>query len=212
MDKKNEITAIKVPLKRPDRRSLYLDGKFAFSVSEGIFFLHNLKVGDCLTQKQIITLKADDDRYKINEAAYRLLGYRQRSVRELRTRLLQKGWENDEIEPVIKELCDKGYLDDLEFAKMYTKDKIKFKYLGPIALRNELFRTGVDKEIIEKVIDEAYSSKSPRELMLELLLKKRISLNKPMENKEKIRLINLLKRKGYMWEDIEPVISVIKTR
>lgn len=212
MDKKNEITAIKVPLKRPDRRSLYLDGKFAFSVSEGIFFLHNLKVGDCLTQKQMVTLKADDDRYKISEAAYRLLGYRQRSVRGLRTRLLQKGWESDEIEPVIKELCDKGYLDDLKFARMYTRDKIKFKYLGPVALRNELFRTGVDKEIIEKVIDEAYSSKSPRELMLELLLKKRISLDKPMENKEKIRLVNLLKRKGYKWEDIEPVISVIKTR
>ncbi|MCH8012193.1 MAG: RecX family transcriptional regulator [Candidatus Marinimicrobia bacterium] len=212
MDKKNEITAIKVPLKRPDRRSLYLDGKFAFSVSEGIFFLHNLNVGDCITQRQMITLKADDDRYKISEAAYRLLGYRQRSVSELRTRLLQKGWESDEIEPVIKELYDKGYLDDLEFARMYTRDKIKLKYLGPVALRNELFRTGVDKEIIEKVIDEAYSSKSPRELMLELLLKKRISLDKPMENKEKIRLVNLLKRKGYRWEDIEPVISVIKTR
>ena len=212
MTKDHEITDIKVPLKRPDRRTIYLEGKFAFSMSEGIFFQQNLQVGGFLTDKEIEELKKDDDRQKIREAAFRFLGYRPRSVKELRDRLRQKGWEIHEINPVLEELEGKGYLDDLEFARVFSRDKIKLKYLGPFGLRSELFQKGVEKKIIVQVLEETYTKTPPETVINALLQKKRVDVKKPIEAKEKTRLINLLKRKGFSWDAIEPVISKIKAK
>lgn len=207
MAKKNEVSDIKVNVKRPNRRSVYINGEYAFSISEGIFLEQGITVGDTLTYEQIQTLISADEREKIRNAALNLLSYRQRSVHEIRGRLRRKGWADEEVDSVIGELEEKGYLNDGEFARAWARERVQRKSLGPLGLRQELIKAGVDRELIEEVIDETYRENSTRSLIETLLKKRKIDAEKPISAKEKSRLVNLLKRKGYNWSDIEPVIS-----
>ncbi|MFQ6673853.1 MAG: regulatory protein RecX [Fidelibacterota bacterium] len=211
MAAKQEVTEIRVNLKRPDRRSIYLNGDYAFSISEGIFFERGITVGDHLTDEQIDFLLAADKDEKIKEAALRLLSYRPRSIWELTDRLRRKGWGEREVAPVIRDLEEKGYLDDREFANMLARDRIQRKFLGPRALKHELMKAGVPGDLIDEVLDDTYRQTPPESLIRSLLSKRGIDPGKPVAAKEKTRIVNLLKRRGFSWSDMEPVVSRLKT-
>ena len=207
-----QITAIKVNKKRPNRRSIFIDGQFAFTVSEGIFFQHTLEEGGELSDKQIKELTTADEFDKAKQAAVNLLSYRPRSIKEVSNRLVHKGWNKDLADRVTGELVDKGYLNDEEFAAIFARDKAKNKCLGPVALKSELIKTGVAQKIIEQTIEAVYS-KYPADKLIQRLMKKRgIDLDVPLVKKEKQRFINLLKRKGFTWDQMESVVRNLRVK
>jgi len=207
-----QITAIKVNKKRPNRRSIFIDGQFAFTVSEGIFFQHNLEEGGELSDKQIKELTTADEFDKAKQAAVNLLSYRPRSIKEVSNRLVHKGWNQDLADRVTGELVDKGYLNDEEFAAIFARDKTKNKCLGPVALKSELIKTGVAEKIIEQTIEAVYSKYPADELIQRLMKKRGIDLNVPLVKKEKQRFINLLKRKGFTWDQMESVVRNLSVK
>jgi len=207
-----QITAIKVNKKRLNRRSIFIDGQFAFSVSEGIFFQHNLEEGGELSDKQIKELTTADEFDKAKQAAVNLLSYRPRSIKEVSRRLVHKGWNQDLADRVTGELVDKGYLNDEEFAAIFARDRAKNKCLGPIALKSELIKTGVAQKIIEQTIEAVYSQYPADELIQRLMKKRGIDLDVPLVMKEKQRFINLLKRKGFTWDQMESVVRNLRVK
>ena len=207
-----QITAIKVNKKRPNRRSIFIDGQFAFTVSEGIFFQHNLEEGGELSDKQIKELTTADEFDKAKQAAVNLLSYRPRSIKEVSNRLVHKGWNKDLADRVTGELVDKGYLNDEEFAAIFARDKAKNKCLGPVALKSELIKTGVAQKIIEQTIEAVYSKYPADELIQRLMKKRGIDLDVPLVKKEKQRFINLLKRKGFTWDQMESVVRNLSVK
>ena len=207
-----QITAIKVNKKRPNRRSIFIDGQFAFTVSEGIFFQHNLEEGGELSDKQIKELTTADEFDKAKQAAVNLLSYRPRSIKEVSNRLVHKGWNKDLADRVTGELVDKGYLNDEEFAAIFARDKAKNKCLGPVALKSELIKTGVAQKIIEQTIEAVYSKYPADELIQRLMKKRGIDLDVPLVKKEKQRFINLLKRKGFTWDQMESVVRNLRVK
>ena len=207
-----QITAIKVNKKRPNRRSIFIDGQFAFTVSEGIFFQHNLEEGGELSDKQIKELTTADEFDKAKQAAVNLLSYRPRSIKEVSNRLVHKGWNKDLADRVTGELVDKGYLNDEEFAAIFARDRAKNKCLGPVALKSELIKTGVAQKIIEQTIEAVYSKYPADELIQRLMKKRGIDLDVPLVKKEKQRFINLLKRKGFTWDQMESVVRNLSVK
>ena len=207
-----QITAIKVNKKRPNRRSIFIDGQFAFTVSEGIFFQHNLEEGGELSDKQIKELITADEFDKAKQAAVNLLSFRPRSIKEVSNRLIHKGWNKDLADRVTGELVDKGYLNDEEFAAIFARDRAKNKCLGPVALKSELIKTGVAQKIIEQTIEAVYSKYPADELIQRLMKKRGIDLDVPLVKKEKQRFINLLKRKGFTWDQMESVVRNLSVK
>ena len=207
-----QITAIKVNKKRPNRRSIFIDGQFAFTVSEGIFFQHNLEEGGELSDKQIKELTTADEFDKAKQAAVNLLSFRPRSIKEVSNRLIHKGWNKDLADRVTGELVDKGYLNDEEFAAIFARDKAENKCLGPVALKSELIKTGVAQKIIEQTIEAVYSKYPADELIQRLMKKRGIDLDVPLVKKEKQRFINLLKRKGFTWDQMESVVRNLSVK
>ena len=207
-----QITAIKVNKKRPDRRSIFIDDQFAFAVSEGNLFQHNLEEGAELSDKQIKELTTADEFDKAKQAAVNLLSYRPRSIKEVSNRLVHKGWNKDLADRVTGELVDKGYLNDEEFAAIFARDKAKNKCLGPVALKSELIKTGVAEKIIEQTIEAVYSKYPADELIQRLMKKRGIDLDVPLVKKEKQRFINLLKRKGFTWDQMESVVRNLSVK
>ncbi len=107
-------------------------------------------------------------------------------------------------------LLDKGYLNDSEFAQVFAREKVRNKFLGAAALKNELFKTGVSRKIIEKTVTDIYEQFPPKELIHRLLTKRGIMNGKLVNAQEKQRIINHLRRKGFTWDQMEPIIRGLK--
>ena len=103
-------------------------------------------------------------------------------------------------------------MNDEEFADIFARDRAKNKCLGPIALKSELIKTGVAQKIIEQTIEAVYLQYPVDELIQRLMKKRGIDLDVPMVMKEKQRFINLLKRKGFTWGQMESVVRNLRVK
>ena len=103
--------------------------------------------------------KAKVDSRKENEglneeclkAAYRLLGYRQRSEIELRDKLSTR-FSKATIDTVIERLRDKHMVDDTAFAQYWRERRETLNPRSRRMVSLELCKKGIDKEVISNIL------------------------------------------------------------
>lgn len=88
---------------------------------------------------------------KAFDAGIRLLARRPYGGAELGRRLLELGYDNDEIRPALATFVELGYIDDVSFAEMHVARRSGKR--GPQALAAELAAKGVDREIVRRAVD-----------------------------------------------------------
>ena len=81
------------------------------------------------------------------EVALRLLGSREHSTLELRTKLLKRGYSDTEISKVLTELTAQEYLSDERFTKGYIRFRLS-RGDGPLKIRAQLLKRGIDNSLI----------------------------------------------------------------
>lgn len=157
-----KITAIKAQQKTNERVNLYLDGEFAFGLA--VEAAAGLRVGQTLDEAAIAALQDEDLFFKAKWAAQRLLSYRPRSVAEVRRRLQRKDYPDETIERVIAHLEMVKLLDDQAFTAYWIEQRETFKPRSRLALRQELYRKGVARPVVEKMLagvdDEALARRA----------------------------------------------------
>jgi regulatory protein len=84
--------------------------------------------------------------------ACRLLSYRQRSERELETRLRKKGFGKGAVGEAIGNLKDGGYLDDRKYALDLRRMAEDVKLLGAYGARQFLTEKGVQAGTVEEAL------------------------------------------------------------
>ena len=92
------------------------------------------------------------------QARQRLIAYlstRPRSVEEARERLQRAGFSSTVVEEVLREAEDRGWLDDVAFAKLWIDDRLMTNPRGPKLLTYELRQKGVDSAHIQQALQEA---------------------------------------------------------
>lgn len=85
--------------------------------------------------------------------ALRFISYRPRTVREVERRLEGKFPPNT-IDRTIACLADLHYLDDAEFCAHWINSRERRRPKGKTALRQELLRLGVDRDLIDQALDQ----------------------------------------------------------
>jgi len=85
-------------------------------------------------------------------AAARLLESRPRSVAEVRRHLELAGYRPGLVEGAVERLVELGYLDDAEFATAWITSRDRAHPRGERALRSELLRKGVPRDVIDASI------------------------------------------------------------
>jgi regulatory protein len=93
-----------------------------------------------------------DDPNVVLEAALRFLEARQRSVAEVRRRLVDAGYRLELIDRAIERLGDLGILDDEAFTTAWVESRDRARPRGERALRQELRLKGVDAGLIEATL------------------------------------------------------------
>lgn len=127
----------------------------------------------------------------------KLLSYRGRSERELINRLLMKGYSDDEIKGTLRQLKDKGLIDDRKLALDFMNYAKETKKLGSIGTRNFLLSRGIPEDIIRDFSDDITDEE---ENALRLIEKRNFRVG------EKRKVYSLLQRKGYSFETIRKVL------
>jgi regulatory protein len=105
---------------------------------------------------------SDPDLRKAMERAGRWLALRPRTLREMRDRLLQGGFEEDTVERALEKLTELRLIDDESFARQWVEERARRKGLGPRALAAELEAKGVDADVVEAAVAGAAGSEERR--------------------------------------------------
>lgn len=147
------------------------------------------------------------------DRAVRLLAAKPRSIEELRGRLLEKNWTNEEIvETVLKKLEEYDYLDDEKFAGDFAASKLRQKPVGRRRLRQTLSEKKLDKETIDEAIEKVYE-KMPEEQMLEIAVVKRMRIKgKPETSEDTKKFYDFLMRQGFSYDIIKSKMREIANR
>lgn len=207
---KRKIIEIKPQVRNPQRKTLIFDDGSVFGISEDVFISHKFEVGSEISEDLFTETVNDELKVKIYNSALRLLGYRMRSCAEMKQRLMEKKYPINIISDVIDKLLNIKYLNDAEFAEAFAHDKVKSKKIGPITLRMEFIPHRIESEILENVIKKVYEQYPISDLIKQLLDKKKIQFGMKLEQKTKKRIQDLLKRKGFNWNEISAVFTELE--
>ena len=88
------------------------------------------------------------------DAAARFLEARPRSVHEVRHKLTTMGYRAALVDEVVVRLTDLRYLDDEAFARAWVESRDRARPRGEHALRRELQLKGVDRALVDEVLDQ----------------------------------------------------------
>ena len=201
------IKEIKTQVRHPDRRKIIFDDGTFIEISEEVLHSNPVHPGDELTPNKLKELTNSEQKQKLRNSALNLLSFRMRSLSELKGRLLKKGYDIQDIEPLLEEFDAKNILNDSEFALAFSRDKIRSRGIGPSILRVELSNHHLSQKLVEDTINRMYTEFPIDTLLGNHLKKKKIRRNSQLQEREKNRIVNFLKRKGFSWDDISRVFD-----
>jgi len=169
---------------------------------------NGLRKNDLIDEKLFERLLSESLFLKAKDSAFRLLGRRHHSTSELRIKLIKKKYSKEIIEKVLIELTDKGLLDDQQFAVAYLEERSVKKKIGINKLKAELFKKGIDRKIIEKVLLTLDSGLS-YEHAHELAERKKMTLMNKESDKRKVKskIFSFLSARGYESDLIMKVLN-----
>lgn len=133
--------------------------------------------------------------------AVKLLAAKPRSVPELRERLLEKLWTNEEIvDGVLEKLKEYKYLDDRQFACDLAVSKLKQKPQGKRRLRQSLSQRKLDREVVDEAIASAFE-KLPETELIDRAIEKRLRLKgSPKTREDTKKFYDHLLRQGFAFD------------
>ncbi|HEX9972902.1 MAG TPA: RecX family transcriptional regulator [bacterium] len=201
------ITQIAVQKKRKNRCSIFLDDEYAFGVDQEIVFQFGLKKGDMLTDQQIEEISINEEKKRAKDRALNFLSYRDRSEKEIRTKLKDVGYEENIIDWVIGELQRLKFLDDQRFAQSYAQTQMITRPMGEYFLKRELKQKGIDTELIEQTVEKIYEEKDQVSVALELAQQRKKRNSNIDEMKAKKRVSDFLLRRGFSWDVVSEVLE-----
>ncbi|MEI7906135.1 MAG: RecX family transcriptional regulator [Bacteroidota bacterium] len=191
------ITKIERQKKNKTRYSIFVDEKYAFSVSEDVYVRFVLHQGQLLTESERERIEQAETESSVKRDALRYRSYRPRSEKEVAQYLQKKGYDEINISQAILYLNQNQLLNDEEYAKMLCRDRMMLKPVGKASMKQLLFRKGIDRNIVEKILPQFYTIESENALAVKEAERKykRVS-SLPLQIKKK-RIYEHLVRRGY---------------
>jgi len=181
--------------------SVFVDGKYSFSLSKSQLKELQLSVNQELTEAELGNYRNESDDGKLFDRVLMWLARSPRSVRETQLYLKRKEATPEQTERFVERLKKLRYLDDEAFAESFVRSRRQLKSRSERKLRSELYQKGVDGKIIDNVL--ANDDTDEQDVLRELLAKKR----KHSRYQDQQKLIAFAARKGFNYDDIKEVLA-----
>ncbi len=185
---------------------VYLDNQEKLYLSYEVFLQNRLRKDMEISEDGFSFLIRENQKYFIKKKAFDFLGRRLHSYHELKLKLLKKKYDKELITEVLDYLGEKNFLDDYEFGRQYTEEKVRLKSWGKNKIKSELYRKGIAAEIIDKILsEEEFSSSENAEALAQKKLKALSGRNYDRRVLS-AKLYSYLFSKGYEFDTIREVI------
>lgn len=189
------------------RKPIYdvcLDDSRTIQLSDSTISTFGLRRGDEINDELLEKINTTEIEIQAKNVAINYLSYRPRSSREVIDHLTKKRFDRNSAERIVHDLQTTGLINDLEFARMFIRDRMKRKPIGQALLRQQLLTKGIAPDILDKLFVELISPQSQQTAALELA-KRRMrlthhSMSKLGMEKRKKRLADFLLRRGFSYE------------
>jgi regulatory protein len=196
-----KITAIKQQERQKGRYNVYVDEKYAFSLSADALLAEKIVPGQSLDEAQLKTYKklsADDKAYGL---ALAYVARRVRSEWELRDYFRRKSYDPELSEQILAKLAKLGQVDDAKFAEAWVRNRRLLKPVSKRRLMQELRQKRVADDIIEQVL--AQDETDENQVLKELIKRKR----KQAKYQDNLKLMQYLARQGFGYDDIKHALA-----
>lgn len=196
----SKITEIKQQVKRQDRYSIFIDGKYTFSLSENELMQSGIKINKSYSPSELEQFKQTAVLDKAYMRSLDLIMRRQRSEWEVRDYLKRKDYDLDTIEKTVDRLKKASYVDDAKFAESWIRNRRLLKSTSKRKLFTELKQKRVDESVINSALEEDETDEI--QILKELVEKKR----QQSRYQDDQKLIAFLLRQGFDYEQIKEVL------
>ena len=189
---------------------LWKQSTYEVVIDDRNYYLHRDIVADYgLSSKREISeerfeeiMEASEKRKAFERGLY-LLDYRDYSYKELFEKL-SVSYEEDICFYVTDRLAKLGMIDDRRYAENLARKLVEVKKYGPYRASQEMYRKGLDRELINEVL-EKYSEDTV-EMLYELIMKK---YSNCLDDRDRLRKMkNALARLGYSFDDINRAVRM----
>lgn len=194
-----QITAVEP--RRKGLSALYIDGEFAMNLDTQTLIEHRFTVGKEIDDDDLHEIIALSNEHRAKEKALWLISYRDHSKKEL-TDKIKRTYDEESAEKAVNRLEELGLINDEGFAKRYAEQLLQNKKMSKRAVARELAFKGIDKDIIDDILEEI--DVDTHEQIRTVLNKKYKNLS---DEKIKRRAVSALQRLGHSWDDIRQVIE-----
>lgn len=122
-------------------------------ISEDTLVNFGLYKGQEVEEEFVENLKFEDEKSEALLLSYKFL-QRNKTKQQLIDYLYKNKIQRDIIDLVLPILEEKNYLNDEDYARRYLSDALNIKKYGKIKTRYMLMSKGIDKKIIEQVMED----------------------------------------------------------
>jgi regulatory protein len=126
-----------------------------------------------------------------------LLGRRELSVSQMRSRLLDREHSAEETDAAIAKLIETGALDDRRVARAFARTASKVKGRGRLRVTRELHAMGISRDIASEAVAEVFGELDERAMIQRAIQKKLRGGRTPQTLQERARLYQFLMRQGF---------------
>jgi len=202
------ITKIARQKNNPERYNIYLNEEYAFPIDEAILIQFGLTKGKVLEEFDIQEIAYEDEIRKAFNKALNFLSYQMRSEHEVKKKLLTLEFGEAVILEAIQKLKSYGFLNDETYSKALLDTKKATMKKGPKAIRQDLIKKGIDKDLQDEVL-ATFSHEEQVKLATQLAEKVVRSEKKKTPTQIKAKIQDFLMRKGYSFTVVDEVLSQI---
>ena len=207
-----KITALKVQARDKGRVNIFVDGKYRFSLDITQVADLGIRNGAEYSEAELAELENESQFGKLYARSLEYALTRPRSQREMRDYLyrktrdtrtktgsIKKGASVELTERVFDRLIQKGYVNDEKFARFWAENRNVRNGTSKRKLQAELTAKGVDRTIVEAVLQE--SDRSDNDELKKIIAKKAARYD------DRQKFIAYLARQGFHYDDIQSALD-----
>lgn len=195
------ITKIIRKRTRKPSYSVHVEGTPGFELSDEVLKKFGLEVGNEISETTVEKILTAEAMERAKAIAINYISYRPRSAQEVVTKLTRKGFSSELARKVVLRLQEFRMIDDLEFARMFTRDRKRRRPLGRALLRRSLHAKGIAPHLVEQVLHEVVSDEDQEHAAAQLAAKHlrvaKRSYEKIDHARRRKRLYDYLLRRGF---------------
>jgi len=189
--------------KNKNRVNIFIDDSFFCGLEKETALIFRLKTGK---EVDIESLNQAIIQSEVKNAFNKSIDYlsiRNHSKKELKDKLLKKGFSKDVIESTLDKLEEYNYIDDEKYTKLFIEQNKRYSKL---ILLNKLLKKGIDREIIDKNLESLIDEDNEFNNCM-IVAEKFLDDTSEMSIKDKQKIFAKLSRRGFKYDVIVKVFN-----